>query len=149
MLYFEDLHVGDRFETSSYTMNEDEIKSFATQFDPQPFHLDATLAKGTFFGELVASGWHVAAVSMRLIVTEGPKFAAGIIGLGGELKWSNPTRPGDKLRVVSEIVEIRESRSNPERGTVTIVNETRNQRDEVVQWFRCATFVPRRAKVAP
>jgi len=144
MLYFEDLHVGDRFETTAYTMNVDEIKSFAAQFDPQPFHLDAEAAKGTFFGELVASGWHVAAVSMRLIVTQGPKFAAGIIGLGGELKWMNPTRPGDELRVISEIVDIRESRSNPNRGTVTIENETRNQRDEVVQWFRCATFVPRR-----
>lgn len=145
MLYLEDLHVGDRFETVSYTMKEDEIKSFATQFDPQPFHLDAAAAKGTFFGELVASGWHVAAISMRLIVTTGPKLAWGIIGLGGELKWTNPTRPGDQLRVVTEVVDIRESRSNPDRGTVTLVNETCNQRDEVVQMFRCATFVPRRA----
>lgn len=145
MLYLEDLHVGRRFETAAYRMDEAEIKAFATQYDPQPFHLDESAAKGSFFGELVASGWHVAAVSMRLCVQSGPQFAAGIVGLGGELKWRKPTLPGDTLHVVCEIVEIQESRSNPARGTVTLLNETRNQRDEVVQTFRCALFVPKKS----
>jgi acyl dehydratase len=144
MLYLEDLRVGQRYETAEYQMNEAEIKTFAAQYDPQSFHLDAEAAKGSFFGELVASGWHVAAVSMRLCVQSGPKFAAGIVGLGGELKWRKPTLPGDTLRVVCEIVEIQESRTNPARGTVTLLNETRNQRDDVVQTFRCALFVPKK-----
>jgi len=150
MLYLEDLHVGARFETTTHRLDAAEIKAFAAQYDPQPFHLDEESAKHSFFGELVASGWHVAAISMRLVVQGGPKFAAGIVGLGGELQWKKPTRPGDTLRVVCQIVDIQESRSNPGRGTVTVVNETKNQRDEVVQWLRCSLFVPRRdAKSEP
>jgi acyl dehydratase len=148
MLYLEDLSVGQRYETAECNVSEADIKAFALQFDPQPFHVDEEAAKHSFFGELVASGWHVAAISMRLVVQGGPKFAAGIVGLGGELKWRKPTRPGDTLRVVCEIVEITESQSSPGRGTVTVVNETRNQRDEVVQWLRCALIVPKRTPPA-
>jgi acyl dehydratase len=144
MLFLQDLTVGQRYETSDYNVTEADIVAFAAQFDPQPFHVDEQAAQHSFFGELVASGWHVAAISMRLMVQGGPQFAAGIVGLGGELKWRKPTRPGDTLRVVCEIVDIAESASNPSRGTVTVVNETRNQRDEVVQWFRCALIVPKR-----
>src|SRR6516164_5265307 len=102
-VYLEDLHVGQRFTSGTYWMDEDEIKAFARQFDPQPFHLDADAAKKSLFGGLVASGWHTAAVSMRLMVTSGLPVGNGIIGAGGEITWPNPTRPGAILHVESEI----------------------------------------------
>src|SRR6516162_11596584 len=126
-LYLEDLRVGQRFVSGTHQIDEGQVRAFAGQFDPQPFHLDAEAAKGTFFGDLVASGWHTAAVTMRLLVEGGLPLAGGIIGAGGEITWPNPTRPGDVLRVVSEIEQVTPSRSRPDRGTVRVRSETRNQ----------------------
>src|SRR5271165_4857900 len=102
--YLEDLHVGQRFTSGLYQMDEDRMKEFAAEFDPQPFHLDETAAQGSIFRGLAASGWHTAAATMRLLVGSLP-LAGGMIGLGGEITWPRPTRPGDTLRVDSEILE--------------------------------------------
>src|SRR4051794_21026270 len=108
-LYLDDLYVGQRFTTGTYTMEDAPIHAFAAEFDPQPFHLDPAAAQGSLFHGLAASGWHTAAVTMRLLVTGGLPLAHGIIGLGGEITWPQPTRPGDTLQVESEILEIRPS----------------------------------------
>src|SRR5882757_6739784 len=133
LLYLDDLYVGQRFVSGTHLIDEDQIKGFAKQFDPQPFHLDAEAAKGTLFEGLVASGWHTAAITMRLLVESGMPLAGGVIGAGGEIAWPKPTRPGAVLRVESEILELRPSRSRPDRGMVTIRSETRNQLGEIVQ----------------
>src|SRR5688572_9242746 len=99
LLYLEDLHEGQRFVSASRTVEAEEIKAFAAEFDPQPFHLDETAAAGSFFGGLAASGWHTAALTMRLLVQGGLPLAGGVIGASGELSWPRPTRPGDMLRV--------------------------------------------------
>jgi acyl dehydratase len=143
-LYLEDLAVGQRFTTASHALDAAQIKAFAAEFDPQPFHLDEAAARGTLFGGLAASGWHTAAISMRLLVLSGVPIAGGIIGGGGELSWPAPTRPGDVLRVETEVLEVTPSRSRPERGSVLMRNETRNQRGEVVQRFTVKVVVPRR-----
>jgi acyl dehydratase len=148
-LYLEDFQVGQRFTSATHRMDTEEIKAFARQFDPQPFHLDEAAAKRSIFGGLVASGWHTAAVSMRLQVESGLPVAGGMIGIGGEMSWPQPTRPGDVLRVVSEIKEVTPSRSRPDRGTVRVRSETRNQRDEVVQILDAKLLVPRRSTAAP
>jgi acyl dehydratase len=148
-LYLEDFQVGQRFTSATHRMDTEEIKAFARQFDPQPFHLDEAAAKRSIFGGLVASGWHTAAVSMRLQVESGLPVAGGMIGIGGEMIWPQPTRPGDVLRVVSEIKEVTPSRSRPDRGVVRVRSETRNQRDEVVQILDAKLLVPRRAATAP
>ena len=102
-LYLEDLHVGQRFTSGTHTIDAAQIKAFAAQFDPQPFHLDDAAAQGTLFGGLAASGWHTAAITMRLLVGTGLPLMGGILGSGGEVTWPKPTRPGDVLRVVSEV----------------------------------------------
>ena len=142
-LYFDDLHVGQRFISGTRLIDEEQIKAFAKQFDPQPFHLDAGAAKDTLFGGLVASGWHTAAISMRLMVGTWP-IAGGIVGAGGEIAWPKPTRPGDTLHVESEILELRPSRSRPDRGMATIRSETLNQLGEIVQVLTAKLVVPRR-----
>ena len=134
-LYLEDLHVGQRFTSGTYRVDEDRIKAFAAEFDPQPFHLDAAAAQSTIFGGLAASGWHTAAITMRLMVGGGVPFAAGIIGVGGEIAWPRPTRAGDTLRVESEIVEILPSRSKPNQALVKVRSTTLNQDGEPVQVF--------------
>ena len=144
LLYLDDLHVGQRFTSDTASLDEQAITAFARQFDPQPFHLDPEAAKRSLFGGLAASGWHTAAITMRLNVGGGLPIAGGIVGLGGELSWPKPTRPGDVLRVESEVVEVSPSRSRPDRGTVTVRSETRNQRDEVVQIATMKLLVPRR-----
>jgi acyl dehydratase len=144
-LFLDDLHVGQRFGSGRHLIDAEQIKAFAQQFDPQPFHLDAEAAKGSLFGGLVASGWHTAAVTMRLLVESGLPLAGGIIGAGAEISWPNPTRPGDVLQVESEILELRPSRSRPDRGIATIRSETRNQRGEVVQVLIAKLLVPRSA----
>lgn len=111
------------------------MKAFAAEFDPQPFHLDAAAAQASIFGGLAASGWHTAAITMRLMVAGGVPFAAGIVGLGGEIAWPRPTRSGDVLRVESEIVEILPSRSKPNQALVKIRSTTLNQNGEPVQVF--------------
>jgi len=147
-LYLEDFYVGRRFTSGSHAIDADEIKAFARQFDPQPFHLDEEAAKASLFGGLVASGWHTAAISMRLQVTSGLPIAGGMIGIGGEMTWPQPTRPGDRLTVVSEVEEVAPSRSRPDRGTIRLRSETRNQRDEVVQILTARMVVPRRTPAA-
>ena len=142
-IYFDDLRVGQRFETGTHTVTEEAIKAFAAAFDPQPFHLDDTLARSGMFGGLAASGWHTAAITMRLMVDLGVP-AGGLIGAGGEISWPRPTRPGDTLHVVSEVLEVVPSRSRNDRGTVVIRNETRNERDEVVQLFTAKLIAFRR-----
>ena len=134
-LYLEDLSVGDRFQSGEYALDAAQIKAFASQFDPQPFHTDEEAAKTTFFGGLAASGWHTAALTMKLMVESGIPLAEGIIGSGGELQWPKPTRPGDVLHVVSEVLDITPSRSKPGRAMVTMRCRTLNQRGEVLQYF--------------
>jgi acyl dehydratase len=143
-LYLEDLRVGQRFVSGTHRIDEAQIRAFAQQFDPQPFHLDAEAAKATVFGGLVASGWHTAAVSMRLLVGGGLPVAGGIVGAGAEIAWPRPVRPGAVLHVESEILELRPSRSRPDRGVVTVRNETRDQLGEVVQVLVATLVVPRR-----
>jgi acyl dehydratase len=145
-LYLDDLHVGQKFVTGSYPLDEAQIKAFAAQFDPQPFHLDPEAAKATFFKGLAASGWHTAAITMRLLVESVP-LAEGLIGLGGSLKWPRPTRPDDVLTVHGEIAEVTPSQSRPDRGTIAVKLETRNQRGDVVQSFTATLLVPRRGPV--
>jgi acyl dehydratase len=148
-LYLDDLHVGQRFTSGSLKVDEAQIKAFAAQYDPQPFHLDNEAAKETLFGGLAASGWHTAAMTMRLLVQSGLPLAGGIIGSGGEIGWPKPVRPGDTLTVVSEIVEVTPSRSRPDRGTVRVRSETRNQHGEVVQTLTPRLVVPRRPVSRP
>jgi acyl dehydratase len=144
LLYFEDLHVGQRFKSGTHRIDEEQIKAFAKQFDPQPFHLDAQAAKATLFEGLVASGWHTAAISMRLLVESGLPVAGGLVGAGGEIAWPKPTRPGATLHVESEVVELRPSRSRPDWGLATIRNATRNDLGEIVQVFTAKLVVPRK-----
>lgn len=143
-LYLEDLHVGQRFTSATHTVDEAQIKTFAAQFDPQPFHLDEAAASDTLFKGLVASGWHTAAITMRLNVETGLPFAGGLIGAGGDITWPAPTRPGDTLRVESEVVEIIPSRSKPDRGIAVVVSQTINQRNEVVQILKAKLVVVRK-----
>ena len=146
-LYLDDLAVGQRFETATCTVSEAQIKAFAREFDPQPFHLDDEAARASLFEGLAASGWHTAAITMRLLVDRGIP-AGGLIGAGAEIAWPRPTRPGDTLQVHSEIVEVAASRSRPDRGLVVVRNETRNQRGEVVQAFTGKLIVFRRPNAA-
>jgi acyl dehydratase len=144
LLYFDDLQPGQRFVTASRTVSEEDILRFAREFDPQPFHLDHDAARASLFGGLSGSGWHTAAMTMRLLVDSGPPLAGGILGVGGEISWTQPLRPGDTLDVHSEVLQLTPSRSRPDRGVVTLQNETRNQRGQVLQTFVARVIVPRR-----
>lgn len=144
-LNLDDLKVGDVFESGEHRMEADAMVAFAATFDPQPFHTDPDAAGGTFFRGLAASGWHTGAVSMRLIVESVP-FADGIIGAGGTIEWPTPTRPGDVLRVRSEVLEITPSRSRPDRAVALVRSVTRNQDGEVRQEFTSRMLVFRRAR---
>lgn len=141
--YLEDLAVGDSFISGEYTITRAEIIDFAQRYDPQPFHLSEEAARHSLFGGLAASGWHTAAVSMRLLVQSLP-LAGGVIGAGGEISWPRPTRPGDVLRVRSEIVQIVPSRSKPDRAIVLLQSETLNKNAEVAQRFVSKLVVFRR-----
>ena len=143
-LYLDDLQVGQRFASGTHRIDEAQIKAFAVQFDPQPFHTDKQAAEQTFFKGLAASGWHTAAITMRLNVESGPQLAGGIVGAGGELSWPTPTRPGDVLHVESEVVEVTPSRSRPDRGTIVLLSRTINQRGDVVQIQKARLVVPRK-----
>jgi acyl dehydratase len=142
--YLDDLAAGMTFTSGPVTITADEIKAFAAQFDPQPFHLDDAAANASFFGGLAASGWHTASLGMRLLVTGGPRLAGGYIGAGGELSWTQPVYAGDSLTMAGEIVEVKPSRSRPDRGIVTVRCETFNQKGEVVQKLLARLMVPRR-----
>jgi len=144
-LYLDDLQVGQRFTSGTYLIDEAQIKAFAAEFDPQPFHLDESAAQASIFKGLAASGWHTAAIAMRLLVDGGLPFAHGIVGLGGEIAWPRPTRPGDTLHVESEIVEIRPSRSKPQQGIVTVRSTMLNQGGEAVYLLTAKLLVLRRS----
>src|SRR5580692_10692844 len=143
-LYLDDLNVGQRFTSATHAIDEAQIKAFAVQFDPQPFHTDEKAAERTLFNGLAASGWHTAAITMRLNVESGPPLAGGVVGAGAELSWPAPTRPGDVLHVESEVVEITPSRSRLDRGTIVLLSRAMNQRGEVVQILKARLVVPRR-----
>lgn len=142
--YLEDLKVGQRFTSGTFRVDAEQIKAFAEQFDPQPFHLDEDAAKDSLFGGLAASGWHTAAITMRLLHDGGAPIAGGVIGAGGEIEWPNPTRPDDVLTVESEVMEVRPSKSRPDRGMVVLRSETRNQHGQPVQVSTMRLVVPRR-----
>lgn len=143
-LFLDDFEVGQRFVSDSHLIDEAQIKAFAAQFDPQPFHLDDEAAKATLFRGLAASGWHTAAITMRLMVQGGMPVEGGLIGAGGDISWPKPTRPGDVLHVESEVVEVTPSRSKPQQGMMTVRNETLNQHGDVVQVLVVKMVVPRR-----
>lgn len=131
-LYLDDLKVGDVFRSREYTIDRASIEAFANEFDPQPFHVDEEAAKKTFFKGLAASGWHTAAITMRLLVESVP-LAGGLIGAGTEITWPRPTRPGDTLHVQTTVLKISHSRSKPDRGVVTMQSDTVNQNGEICQ----------------
>lgn len=146
-LYLEELQIGQVFRGSArMRITADDIVRFAAEFGPQPFHLDAAAAKNSIFDGLAASGWHTAAITMRLLVASECRIAGGLIGLGfEELKWPRPVRPGDELRVQSEVLEKRESKSRPQQGLVKMRYSTFNQRDEPVQVSVGTLIVPKRS----
>jgi acyl dehydratase len=144
LLYLEDLKSGLRFKTTTHLLTQDQIIAFAHAYDPQVFHTDPEGAKASFFGGIAASGWHTAAISMRLQVDSGPPLAGGMIGASVELSWPRPTRPGDVLHVESEILEVTPSRSRPDRGFITLKSQTKNQKDEVLQLQTSKLLVWRR-----
>jgi acyl dehydratase len=132
--YLEDFAVGQIFRSGRFQIDEERIKSFGAEFDPQPFHLDEEAARATIFGGLAASGWHTAAVTMRLLVDSDIKPAGGIVGAGfDEMRWPRPVRPSDELRVESEVLEVRASKSRPGQGLIKVRTTTLNQNDEAVQ----------------
>jgi len=135
-VFFEDLKPGQIFSSGTIRVDAEEIKAFAAQYDPQPFHLDETTAQHTFFRGLAASGWHTAALTMRLLVGSDFKPAGGLIGAGlEELSWPRPVRPGDELKVDVEILEVRSSRSRPHQGIAKIKTTTLNQHGKAVQVY--------------
>src|SRR5437016_10240959 len=147
MIYLGDFAPGPKFVSATLRVDAAEIKAFAAQFDPQPFHLDDDAARGSFFAGLAASGWHTAALTMRLLVDSGFRPAGGIIGTrADELKWPRPVRPGDELRVESEVLEVRPSTSRPGQGSVKCRSTTLNQNGEPVQIIVMNLLAQSRAK---
>jgi acyl dehydratase len=145
--FLEDYAVGDTFRSGRLQIDKERIKTFAAEFDPQPFHLDEEAAGDTIFGGLAASGWHTAAVTMRLLVESELKPAGGIVGAGfDDFRWPRPVRPGDELRVESEVLEVRPSRSRPDQGLIKVRTTTLNQNDEAVQVIIGNLVVPRRPR---
>ncbi|MBP0595004.1 MaoC family dehydratase [Paraburkholderia sp. LEh10] len=133
LLYLDDLAVGMQFQSPTFAVTEADIKRFASEFDQQPFHLDDAAAKTTFFGGLAASGWHTAAITMRLLTSGGLPLAGGIIGMSVELAWVKPVRPGDVLHVISTVQEVRRSKSKPQQGVATVLSETVDTSGDTVQ----------------
>ena len=144
--YYEDFAIGQRFSSNTCRMDKERMMAFAAEFDPQPQHISERNAECSQFGALVASGWHTAAVSMHLFIGEAlPPIAGGGQGLGVEaLSWPHPVRPGDELRVVTEVTGTRPSRSRPDKGLVTVRNTTTNQHGEVVQTLSTTIIVLRK-----
>lgn len=144
--YFEDFVPGQRFSGGSgIRIDEQRIKAFASEFDPQPFHLDEDAARASMFQGLAASGWHTAAVTMRLLVDSEFRLVGGIVGAGfDELRWPRPVRPGDELHVECEVLEVRASKSRPQQGLVKLRTTTLNQHGQAVQVSVGNIVVPRR-----
>lgn len=147
-LHLEDFAVGQTFGSGRLKVDAEQIKAFAAAFDPQPFHLDEQSARDTFFKGLAASGWHTAALTMRLLVDSPIKPAVGIIGAGGEISWPRPVRPGDELRLESEILDVRPSQSRPDRGAIKVRTTTLNQDGDAVQILVADLIVTRRSPPA-
>lgn len=144
--YLEDLAVGQTFGSATAHIDEDDIRQFAAAFDPQPFHLDKQAALGTVFRGLAASGWHTAALTMRLLVDSEFRAAGGVVGASiEELRWPRPVRPGDELRVEAEILEVRPSKTKPKQGIVKVRVVTLNQDSEAVQTYVGSLVVMRRS----
>jgi acyl dehydratase len=147
MRFLEDFAVGQTFDSGRLQVDRDRIRSFAAEFDPQPFHLDEEAARKSFFSGLAASGWHTAAMTMRLLVESELKPAGGILGAGfDEFRWPKPVRPGDELHLQIEVLETRASKSNPERGVIKVRTTTLNQNNEPVQISVGNLIVPRRPR---
>ena len=145
MYYLEDVQVGQRFHSDSYLVTEEAMIAFAREFDPQPFHLEQAAAEASVFQGLAASGWHTAAIAMRLLMTGPVRFAGGAIGLGvDELRWPVAVRAGDTLRLATEIMEVRPSRSKPTHGIIRIRNVATNQNGETVLSYTANALVQRR-----
>jgi acyl dehydratase len=148
--YLEDFAAGQVFNTGRLRVDKDQIFAFARQFDPQPFHIDEEAARHSPFQGLAASGWHTAALTMRLLVDGELKPAGGILGVGfDELSWPRAVRPGDELHAMSEIVEVRPSKSRPDRGMIRVRTTTLNQNDETVMIFTGNLLVPKRPANPP
>ena len=144
-IFLDDLSPGRRFEAGPVEVTVEEIKRFAGEYDPQPFHLDeGAAAAHPIFQGLAASGWHTAAITMKLVVQAMGGFGWGVIGAQGELQWPRPTRPGDRLSLLAEVLEVTPSKSKPDRGMALMRIATRNQRGEEVQVFTVRCVVPRR-----
>jgi acyl dehydratase len=132
--YLEDFAVGQTFGSGRLRISVEQIKAFAAEFDPQPFHLNEEAAQDTIFQGLAASGWHTAALTMRLLVESELKPAGGLVGAGfDEFRWPRPVRPGDELHIESEVLEVRPSKSRPTQGIIKVRTTTLNQNDEPVQ----------------
>src|ERR1700721_3692585 len=143
--YLEDFAVGETFGSGWLRIDKERTLAFAAEFDPQPFHLDEAAARRSIFGGLTASGWHTAAVTMRLLVESELKPAGGIIGAGlDECRWPRPVRPGDELRIECEVIEMRPSKSRPEQGLIKLRTTTLNQDGEAVLLHVVNLVVPRR-----
>ena len=143
--YLEDFAIGQTYGSGALRVSKEQIRRFAAEFDPQPFHVDEAAVRDTFFTGLAASGWHTAALTMRLLVDSEWKPAGGLIGAGvEELRWPKPVRPGDELRLQSEVIDARVSKSRPGHGVVKVRITTVNQNDEPVQTFIANLIVPRR-----
>jgi len=144
-IYLEDFAAGQIYGSGRMMVEKERIKAFAAEFDPQPFHLDENAARRSIFGGLAASGWHTAALTMRLLVQSEFRPAGGIIGASfDEFRWPLPVRPGDELHVESEVLEVRPSKSRPNQGLVKVRTTTKNQKGEAVQVFVGNLVVPRR-----
>jgi acyl dehydratase len=143
-LFLEDLSIGMTFSGGPIKLSEEAIIAFAREFDPQPFHTDPEAAKATLFKGLAASGWQTAGVTMRMLVDGAMPFACGSIGLGVEVSWPRPVRPGDELSVVSEVIDITPSSSKPNQAIVTLRTTTTNQKGDAVQVMTSKNLIFRR-----
>jgi acyl dehydratase len=143
--YLEDYAVGQTYRSGSVAVDTPQIKAFAAAFDPQPFHLDDEAARASLFQGLAASGWHTAALTMKLLVSSELQPAGGIIGAGGEeIRWPRPTRPGDVLTCVSEILDTRPSAKRPNQGLIKVRTTTLNAAQDPVQVIVMHLLVQRR-----
>ena len=144
-IYFEDLSLGQKFHAGPLHVTQEAIIAYAKQFDPQDFHTDPVKAKDTIFGELVASGWHTASLTMRMILEAGPTMKGGMVGRAIEkMGWPRPVRPGDELKLEIEVIDLRTSAKSPARGIMRTKNTVANQKGEPVLEMEVVIFVPRR-----
>ena len=144
--YYEDFAVGEiKRPRGRVRVEKDAIIAFAQKFDPQPFHLDDESGRKSIFGRMVASGWHTAALTMGLVAASEYRAVTGTIGMGFDgMLWPIPVYPGDELRIETEVLEMRPSKTRPDRGVMKFRTRTLNQNDEVVQELIANAMVPRR-----